>query len=734
MSRIPLPPVKVLDRVAPRWKDVLAPLPTEAVRVEGWLGRRIDANADRRLLEADEDGMLAGFKHRPGAQAWIGEHAGKFLHAASLATRNRRLPALAAKRDRVARALIAAQEPDGYLGTYLPDQRFGLFPNADWDVWVHKYCLIGLLAWHEATGDPAGLATCVRAADLLLRAFPPGGKRLASAGTHVGMAATSVLEPLVLLHRRTGEGRFLEFARRIVDDWNLAGGPGIAASLKQGKGVEGTANGKAYEMLSNLVGLCELARTTGDRSLLDPVRAAWTDIVNHHRYLTGSMSRHEHFGPDHELPNAPDANVGETCVTTTWLQLNALMLRMTGDIRHGDEIERALWNHLAAAQRPDGAQWCYYTALEGTKPYGPGINCCVSSGPRAMALAPSLAVLRSANGVVHINFPESLVAEIQIDGVPVRLRQTVRYEAEQVRVALSVEGRPGKPLAVRWRVPEWLRGGVDTDASGWATFTVGPTGRSRGDVLGATIGVRRMRGSHGNTGKDAYQFGPWVLAAVSSPEAPPPWRMRADSSPVRVAAPGAHRLAMIDRMNRTWIQKLVAFADAGAQGERYAVWLPDPSTRWPAESPSLSQGEEMRSRPGNVQGSILDGDPRTIVVTFDGARQVEAWFGVELDLPVSARTFLYRHGHAFHDGGWFVGSPRVEIKERRDGPWVGLGTFPDWPATTMRSPADLADGRLFRLRLATPRTFVALRVVGVPASGDQERISFASCAEIGVEP
>ena len=40
--------------------------------------------------------------------------------------------------------LIASQLPDGYLGTYTDDQRW-----TSWDVWVHKYNLIGLLSYHD---------------------------------------------------------------------------------------------------------------------------------------------------------------------------------------------------------------------------------------------------------------------------------------------------------------------------------------------------------------------------------------------------------------------------------------------------------------------------------------------------------------------------------------------------------------------------------------------------------
>ena len=100
------------------------------------------------------------------------------------------------------------------------------------------------------------------------------------------MAATSVLEPIVLLYRFTGDPRYLDFARYIVEIWDEPDGPRIADHAAAGKGVNKTANGKAYEMLSNLVGLCELARATGDRQ---PARAG-DQRLERHRRATGSTS------------------------------------------------------------------------------------------------------------------------------------------------------------------------------------------------------------------------------------------------------------------------------------------------------------------------------------------------------------------------------------------------------------------------------------------------------------
>ena len=362
---VPEPVPFVVQAGLPDAALVLSP---SQIHIGGWLGARIDANEKNRLLAVDTEPLLAGYRKRPGSHPWIGEHVGKWLHAATLAWAYTGDPALKAKLDRVAADLIACQEPDGYLGTYVPEKRFGLYEGADWDVWSHKYNLIGLLTYYQYTGNRPALDCCRKMADLLIATFP-GKKSILAAGTHVGMAATSVLEPVVLLYRFTGDARYLEFARYIVKSWDEPGGPAIAASLRAGKGVNKTANGKAYEMLSNLVGLCELARATGDRSLLEPVLNAWNDIVENRLYITGSASAGEHFRDDHVLPNHVGAHIGETCVTTTWIQLNLQLLRLTGDAKFGDELERTFYNHLAAAQHPRGDDWCYFTALEGKKPY-----------------------------------------------------------------------------------------------------------------------------------------------------------------------------------------------------------------------------------------------------------------------------------------------------------------------------------------------------------------------------
>ena len=184
---------------------------------------------------------------------------------------------------------------------------------------------------------------------------------------------------------------------------------------------------------------------------------AWQDIVDKRLYLTGSASAGECFQDDYVLPNGMNFNICETCVTTTWIQLNLQLLRLTGESQFGDEMERTFYNHLAAAQHPNGSDWCYYTALEGRKPYDKEINCCHSSGPRGMALAPQAAYLRghdAGGDTLLVNTLESSRATLKLDGQTVTVEQRSGFPRTGESVLTLRLARPAK-FALKVRTPAW---------------------------------------------------------------------------------------------------------------------------------------------------------------------------------------------------------------------------------------------------------------------------------------
>src|SRR5215813_750846 len=129
----------------------------DSVQLTGWIGSRIVANEGNRLVKLDPSRLLEGYRKRPGRQSWDGEHVGKWLHAATLAWVNSGDNALREKLDYIVAELIKCQLEDGYLGTYLDKDRW-----TEWDVWAHKYNLIGLINYIRYTGNDAPLGTCRR--------------------------------------------------------------------------------------------------------------------------------------------------------------------------------------------------------------------------------------------------------------------------------------------------------------------------------------------------------------------------------------------------------------------------------------------------------------------------------------------------------------------------------------------------------------------------------------------
>lgn len=376
----------------------------------GWIADRMKINIEKRLLKLDLDMILDPFANRPGPQWWAGEHVGKFLHAATYAWRFTGDDRLKERMDYAVKSLIATQLPNGYLGTYIEKDQFGQgdgdsWDGPVWDVWTHKYNIIGLLTYYQVTGDKKALQAVQCAADLMYENFVTKKRSMRLASSHEGMASTSVLEPIAVLYRLTGEPRYLEFCHYIIKSWEDEDDPAtqmheegcqLLNSLLDHGNVHNTANKKAYEMLSNVVGLLELYRVEPDERYITAAKNAWKDIVTKRLYITGTTSYDEHFMADHILPTG--FTVGEGCVTVTWLQLTNHLLELTGEVQYADELERTTYNALLAAQQPQTGEVTYFATLMGNRWYGdrdrklePPISCCSSSIPRGIAMIPKFA-------------------------------------------------------------------------------------------------------------------------------------------------------------------------------------------------------------------------------------------------------------------------------------------------------------------------------------------------------
>lgn len=556
--------------------------------IGGWLGERLKINTEKRLYKVEEEALLAGFINRPGSHSWIGEHIGKFLEAACNAYANNEDPALKIQIDRSAQQLIAAQLNDGYLGTYEMDSHW-----TSWDVWSHRYDLMGLLRYYELSGFKPALLASEKIGDLLIKTFGTGKgqKNIVRAGGHMGMAATCALESMGELYRFSGNKKYLDFCHYIIKSFDTLNGPRIISTLDSLGRVDKVANAKAYEMLSNFLGIIKLYRLTNDEQYLKPLVVAWNDIVANRMYITGTASSFEHFQDDHVLPAEKNSNVGEGCVTTTWEQFNYQLFSIFGDIKYLDEIERTVYNHLIGAENPQTGGVSYYTPLMGIKPHDTHITCCMSSVPRGISMIPFF-TNGKINHVPSILFYQAGVYKTILDNkekTAVEFKTTTTFPNDG-NVNITVNPSNTSKFKVLFRKPYWaddftLKINEVTQPTSDKIFEIDRVWK-KGDKVTITFNLptKILDGNISYVGKIAIQRGPQVLAFDQKLN-------KAEAKNISISENSLHlEPAPSSILPTNWVGMqvyqvnaqvngisekifLVPYADAGQTGDAISTWI-----------------------------------------------------------------------------------------------------------------------------------------------------------------
>lgn len=457
------------------------------MQLSGLLGEALAANQHGRLstfITGPDSPAIALFdparaRHNVAGD-WYGEHAGKWLYAASRAAARTGDATLRERVQRVADYLVSVQGEDGYLGTYAPERRFmrrqppkppswdGAPFARTWDVWVHTYVVLGLLAAHRLLGTPRYLEAARRIGDLCWNTLTTGGLDITDLGNHHGMSATVLLDAAVELHVATGERRYLDLALRVLEQADRQPRLALLTQLIAGADASEIGTGKAYQLIWNLVGLAKLHRATGEPKFLQAVVNGWRSIREHHLTLGG--------GPwggvahrSREVFNAATAfdphGYVETCSTLAWIQLNRELLTITGEAAYAQEIERSAYNTLLGAQAPNGEDWCYYSFDSGRRVHTTYWRCCKSSGAMALEELPSIAYGLSSGGGIKVNLLTASTAVLELPAAgKVRVEQATRYPFDG-ELKITVTPQREASFAMLVRIPDWAEGATLQDAA-----------------------------------------------------------------------------------------------------------------------------------------------------------------------------------------------------------------------------------------------------------------------------
>jgi uncharacterized protein len=432
-------------------------------QIDGFIGNQFEASFRNRILAQDVERLVDPFRNRTETSCWQSEFWGKWITSAILAYKYHPDARLKSKLDEAVKGLIATQSPDGYIGNYRNDRHL-----ESWDIWGRKYCMLGLLAYYDLTGDPKALSSAGSIAVHLMNELQTGKILIVTKGNHRGMAASSVLEPVCQLYARTGEKQFLDFAEEIVRQWETPIGPqllsksGIDVSRRFPKPESwyGPGQGqKAYEMMSCYEGLLELYRLTGKKEYREAVEKTWNNIRANEINIAGSGSSKECWFDGNKFQTMPVYHYQETCVTVTWIKLCQQLLRLTGEAKYADAIEQSFCNALLGAMKPDGSDWAKYSPLsgqrlEGSEQCGMGLNCCVASGPRGLFTIPLTAVMQSDSGL-QVNFFMNGRFNLQTPGKQsVEISQETGYPVSG-KITCKIGLKVPETFNLKIRIPAW---------------------------------------------------------------------------------------------------------------------------------------------------------------------------------------------------------------------------------------------------------------------------------------
>jgi DUF1680 family protein len=443
----------------------------EVQLLDGLLREQFDRNHDL-FLHLDENAMLKPFRQRsempapgPDMGGWYdnaddfnppenfhafipGHTFGQYLSGLARAYAVTGSRPTQEKVHRLVRAFGETVEPSGkfYVGYHLP-------------AYTYDKTSCGLIDAHEFAKCPDAMDVHWRATQAALPYLPEKALSRVEqrARPHQMVADTwdetyTLPENFFLAYLRSGNSRYRDLAKRFIEEDYF--GP-----LAEGQNV--LPGEHAYSHVNALSSAMQSYLVLGEEKYL---RAATNGLrfVHEQSYATGG------WGPDEAFVEPGkgllDASLGTThasfetpCGAYGHFKITRYLLRVTGDSRYGDSMERVLYNTIAGATPilADGTSF-YYSDYnrEGRKGHHRDKwPCCSGTFPQLTADYGISSYYKGDDGIWVNLFIPSRVSWAQ-NNTQASLTQTTEYPRDNVtRMQLSL-ARP-ETFSLRLRIPAW---------------------------------------------------------------------------------------------------------------------------------------------------------------------------------------------------------------------------------------------------------------------------------------
>jgi DUF1680 family protein len=465
-------------------RDVVVPYQWDAIndRVEG--AERSGAVSNFKIAAGLEKGDFYGFVFQDTDVA-------KWLEAVAYLLETKRDEALEQVADEMIEIIGKAQQPDGYLNTYFtikePDKKWTNLTECH-ELYSAGHMIEAGVAYYRATGKRQLLDIVCRIADDIAVVFGDGPGQIAGYDGH-----QEVELALVKLYETTSNRKYLELSSYFIDKRGQLPNFFEEEADRRGRTTHWSNNkihlepeyfqahvpvreqeaavGHAVRVVYMLAGMADVARETGDESLLEACRRLWDNIASKQMYITGgigSMAQGEAFSFDYDLPN--DTVYSETCASIGLIFFAHRMLQLEPNSRYADVMERALFNTVIAGMSRDGKHFFYVNPLEVTPEVCEGKNKnfnhvkpvrqewfgCACCPPNIARLLASLGeyLYSTKENTIYSHLYIGGEVELSLGATKVQLKQQSSMPWKgTARFEVSVEQPASFTLALR--IPDW---------------------------------------------------------------------------------------------------------------------------------------------------------------------------------------------------------------------------------------------------------------------------------------
>ncbi len=457
---------------------------------------------------------------------WRGEFWGKMTRGACFVYSYTKNPELYETLKNSVLDIISKQDDLGRISTYSVEREFD-----GWDLWSRKYVMLGLEYFLEISEDEEVnekvIASLRRQADYVISKIgnTEGKREITSCTRHWrGLNSSSILEPIVRLYSLTKDGRYLDFAKYIVD----SGATDVVNIFDLAYENElypyQYPVTKAYEMTSCFEGLLEYYRIVGtDRYKTALINFADRVLESDFTVIGCSGCTHELF--DHSAVRQANTTnfeiMQETCVTVTLMKFFYQLHLLTGDTKYVDAFERSFYNAYLGAVNTEGVVErsiienhpelkaeplpfdSYSPLTAGRRGYSVGgmqimeggyyYGCCACIGSLGIGLVPKVQLLTTSEGFALNLYINGEAVTYTEKGEKLSFNIETDYPREGRIVIKPVLNTPAS-FSLSLRIPEWsLNTSLTLNGKG-VKVTEGYTTISRewqtGDELVLTLDMR----------------------------------------------------------------------------------------------------------------------------------------------------------------------------------------------------------------------------------------------------